>query len=331
MHDNTTEWWQPAMMTNHGYTFNIQTMEWKKISIPVEINRVYHQAFLLPNGNLCVAGGAKYVNGEIFAAFNNIISWDKTSSSCSLLNDKFPVWGFSLFDGLLVGKVVMVGGVTTHDQWNETTYTFDLKEKKLVTGAGIVKGECCGAVVSRNSTKTAVMIVERDEVVTIMEIIGDKEEASLQESGTEPTLDVDDLIVVSDKEESGEDSDESSQSQSDTGIQTTGEVSTSSHKDSSTSDPDENGWACSPCILERGRRGLEGKIDYSLIEVGQERSARCEGCGGLFHLLCEGFKMDPYKYKAPSQVFHSKYKCKKCRLSGDSWPRSGFKWLSPNV
>ena len=129
---------------------------------------------LPPNGNLCVAGGAKDVDGEISPAFNNILSWDKTSSSCSVLSDKFLVWGFTLVDGLLDGKIVMLGRVTTFDQWNETTYTFQLKENELKTEAGIVKGECCGTVVTCDKTKTAVMVVERDEGVTLMEIIGDR-------------------------------------------------------------------------------------------------------------------------------------------------------------
>ena len=50
------------------------------------------------------------------------------------------------------------------------------------------------------------MVVERDEVVTIMEIIGGKEDESPKETGTEQVLDVDALVVLSDKEESNEDS-----------------------------------------------------------------------------------------------------------------------------
>ena len=88
------------------------------------------------------------MDSEISPACNNILSWDKTSSSCSMLSDKFPVWGFTLFDGLLDGNVVMLGGDTTFDQWNETMYRFQLKENELVTEAGIVKGEYYDTVVT---------------------------------------------------------------------------------------------------------------------------------------------------------------------------------------
>ena len=308
-----------------GFMLDITSLRWTKLAIPVLVNRVYHKALFL-DSFVVVFGGAVFIDGKLQSSTNNIVQWNIDNGTTNIVPVDFPLWGFCLLEGLLPNKLVMVGGVTTGDQWSEHLYVYSLENRTLTREISNIVGDVCGAVISRSGTQTAILVIQSGSTkdTTIMEVKGAQSaavetiEEEVPETESEGESSADESTDAGGSTTDGTTTDDDESSEEDNANSSEQEVETEN-------DPVE--FACDPCIVDRARRGLEGRVDFTLIALGEERSVLCGGCGGLFHLVCDGWKTDPYKFKSDVQIVAAQYRCKqrKCRAS-ERWSRTGFKW-----